>query len=236
MRLYQGDCLEIMQQLEDKSVDMVLCDLPYGCTRNKWDAIIPMGPLWEQYERIAKDNAAIVLFSNPPFTAQLILSNLKLYRYEIIWAKPQGTDFLNANRKPLKAHENIEVFYKHLPYYNRKGRMGKPYRSMTGRTSENWGGYERVVTENRDGRRCNTTVYHAPSPRGSHHPTEKPTELLAWLVGMYTRPGEVVLDNCMGSGSTGVACLETGRDFIGIERDSKYFEIAKERIEGAKKV
>lgn len=236
MRLYQGDCLEIMQQLEDKSADMVLCDLPYGCTRNKWDAIIPMGPLWEQYERIAKDNAAIVLFSNPPFTAQLILSNLKLYRYEIIWAKPQGTDFLNANRKPLKAHENIEVFYKHLPYYNRKGRMGKPYRSMTGRTSENWGGYERVVTENRDGRRCNTTVYHAPSPRGGHHPTEKPTELLAWLVGMYTRPGEVVLDNCMGSGSTGVACLETGRDFIGIERDSKYFEIAKERIEGAKKV
>lgn len=236
MRLYQGDCLEIMQQLEDKSVDMVLCDLPYGCTRNKWDAIIPMGPLWEQYERIAKDNAAIVLFSNPPFTAQLILSNLKLYRYEIIWAKPQGTDFLNANRKPLKAHENIEVFYKHLPYYNRKGRMGKPYRSMTGRTSENWGGYERVVTENRDGWRCNTTVYHAPSPRGGHHPTEKPIELLAWLVGMYTRPGEVVLDNCMGSGSTGVACLETGHDFIGIERDSKYFEIAKERIEGAKKV
>jgi site-specific DNA-methyltransferase (adenine-specific) len=158
MRLYQGDCLEIMQQLEDKSVDMVLCDLPYGCTRNKWDAIIPMGPLWEQYERIAKDNAAIVLFSNPPFTAQLILSNLKLYRYEIIWAKPQGTDFLNANRKPLKAHENIEVFYKHLPYYNRKGRMGKPYRSMTGRTSENWGGTRESLQKTATGgaatRRC----------------------------------------------------------------------------------
>ena len=236
MRLYQGDCLDVMRQIEDKSVDMVLCDLPYGCTRNKWDAVIPMGPLWEQYERIVKDNAAIVLFSNPPFTAQLILSNIKLYRYEIIWAKPQGTDFLNANRKPLKAHENIEVFYKHLPYYNRKGQAGKPYRSMTGRTSENWGGYERAVTENRDGRRCNTTVYHAPSPRCGHHPTEKPVELLAWLIRMYTRPGEVVLDNCMGSGSTGVACAETGRDFIGIERDGKYFEIARGRVESAKKV
>nr|DAK68095.1 MAG TPA: adenine-specific methyltransferase [Caudoviricetes sp.] len=172
MRLYQGDCLEIMQQLEDKSVDMVLCDLPYGCTRNKWDAIIPMGPLWEQYERIAKDNAAIVLFSNPPFTAQLILSNLKLYRYEIIWAKPQGTDFLNANRKPLKAHENIEVFYKHLPYYNRKGRMGKPYRSMTGRTSENWGGVResryrkpRRAALQHDGVPCAVTSRQPPSDR-----------------------------------------------------------------------
>lgn len=148
-----------MRQLEDKSVDMVLCDLPYGCTRNKWDAIIPMGPLWEQYERVAKDDAAIVLFSNPPFTARLILSNLKLYRYEIIWAKPQGTDFLNANRKPLKAHENIEVFYKRPPYYNRKGRQGKPYKSKTGSLSENWGGgtresLQKTATDDAATRRC----------------------------------------------------------------------------------
>lgn len=152
-----------MRQLEDKSVDMVLCDLPYGCTRNKWDAIIPMGPLWEQYERVAKDDAAIVLFSNPPFTAQLILSNLKLYRYEIIWAKPQGTDFLNANRKPLKAHENIEVFYKRPPYYNRKGRQGKPYKSRTGSTSENLGGgtrelLQRTATGGAATRQC--TMHH----------------------------------------------------------------------------
>lgn len=171
MRLYQGDCLDVMQQLEDKSVDMVLCDLPYGCTRNKWDAIIPMGPLWEQYERVAKDDAAIVLFSNPPFTAQLILSNLKLYRYEIIWAKPQGTDFLNANRKPLKAHENIEVFYKRPPYYNRKGRQGKPYKSRTGSTSENWGvresGYRepRWTTLQHDGVPCTITSRRPPSDR-----------------------------------------------------------------------
>ena len=140
MRLYKGDCLDIMQQLEDKSVDMILCDLPYGCTRNKWDIVIPMEPLWKQYERVAKDNAAIVLFSNQPFTTRLIMSNLKMYRYEIIWVKPQGTDFLNANRKPIKAHENIEVFYKRPPYYNRKGRQGKPYRAKGGTKSENWGG------------------------------------------------------------------------------------------------
>ena len=236
MRLYRGDCLDIMQQLEDKSVDMILCDLPYGCTRNKWDIVIPMEPLWKQYERVARDNAAIVLFSNQPFTTRLIMSNLKMYRYEIIWAKPQGTDFLNANRKPLKAHENIEVFYKRPPYYNRKGRQGKPYRARSGTKSENWGGYKSIVVENRDGRRYNTTVYPAPIPRRGHHPTEKPTELLKWLIGMYTRPGDIVLDNCMGSGSTGVACRETGRDFIGIERDEKYFEIAKERIGSTKKV
>lgn len=140
MRLYRGDCLKIMQQLDSKSVDMILCDLPYGCTRNKWDTVIPIELLWEQYERVAKDNAAIVLFSNQPFTTRLIMSNLKMYRYEIIWAKPQGTDFLNANRKPLKAHENIEVFYKRPPYYNRKGRQGKPYRAKSGTKSENWGG------------------------------------------------------------------------------------------------
>lgn len=142
MRLYRGDCLKIMQQLDSKSVDMILCDLPYGCTRNKWDTVIPMELLWEQYERVAKDNAAIVLFSNQPFTTRLIMSNLKMYRYEIIWAKPQGTDFLNANRKPLKAHENIEVFYKRPPYYNRKGRQGKPYRAKGGTKSENWGAQE----------------------------------------------------------------------------------------------
>lgn len=225
-----------MQQLDSKSVDMILCDLPYGCTRNKWDIVIPMEPLWEQYERVAKDNAAIVLFSNQPFTTRLIMSNLKMYRYEIIWAKPQGTDFLNANRKPLKAHENIEVFYKRPPYYNRKGRQGKPYRAKGGTKSENWGGYKSIVIENRDGRRCNTTVYHAPIPHRGHHPTEKPTELLKWLIGMYTRPGDTVLDSCMGSGSTGVACRETGRDFIGIERDEKYFEIARERIGSTKRV
>lgn len=228
-----------MQQLDSKSVDMILCDLPYGCTRNKWDTVIPMELLWEQYERVAKDNAAIVLFSNQPFTTRLIMSNLKMYRYEIIWAKPQGTDFLNANRKPLKAHENIEVFYKRPPYYDRKGRQGKPYRAKSGTKSEIfffWGGYKSIVVENRDGRRCNTTVYHAPIPRHGYHPTEKPTELLKWLIGMYTRPGDTVLDNCMGSGSTGVACLEMGRDFVGIERDEKYFEIARERIGSTKRV
>ena len=225
-----------MQQLDSKSVDMILCDLPYGCTRNKWDTVIPIELLWEQYERVAKDNAAIVLFSNQPFTTRLIMSNLKMYRYEIIWAKPRGTDFLNANRKPLKAHENIEVFYKRPPYYNRKGRQGKPYRGKSGPKSENWGEHKSIVVENRDGRRCNTTVYHAPIQRHGYHPTEKPVELLKWLIGMYTRPGDTVLDNCMGSGSTGVACLEMGRDFVGIERDEKYFEIARERIGSTKRV
>ena len=232
--LEQGDCLELMKKIPDKSVDMVLCDLPYGTTRNKWDCIIPLDVLWEHYERIVKQNGAIVLFSAEPFTSLLITSNLKLFRYDLIWSKPQGSDFLNANRKPLRSHENICLFYKSQPTYNAQKSDGKPYKAKSGETtSSNFGKFNgNFHTENKDGKRCPLTVlsFAGEHNRGKQHPTQKPTALLEYLIKTYTNECEVVLDNCMGSGSTGVACVNTGRQFIGMELDTNYFEIAKNRI------
>ena len=236
INLMQGDCLELMKTIPDASVDMILCDLPYGTTRNKWDSVIPMDLLWEQYNRIIKENGAVVLFSAEPFTSLLITSNLKQFRYDLIWAKTQGSDFLNANRKPLRAHENICVFYNKQPTYNAQKVNGKPYKAKSGEsTSSNFGSFSGSFhTENKDGKRCPLTVlnFAGEHNRGKKHPTQKPTALLEYLVKTYTNEGETVLDNCMGSGSTGVACVNTGRKFIGIELDPNYFEIAKKRIEG----
>ena len=227
-----GDCLELMKDIPDKSIDMILCDLPYGTTKNKWDSIIPLDKLWEQYERIIKDNGAIVLFSQMPFTAELTHSNLKLFKYEWIWEKDNGTGFLNAKKMPLKIHENILVFYKKIPTYNPQMRTGfKPYTCKQGSGSSNWnynenfGGY---VTEN-NGERYPIDIIKFKKDSGLH-PTQKPVALLEYLIKTYTNENETVLDNCMGSGSTGVACKELNRNFIGIELDEKYFNIAKERI------
>lgn len=231
--LRQGDCLEVMKDIPDKSVDMILCDLPYGTTKNKWDTIIDLNELWKGYERIIKDNGAIVLFSQMPFSAELVHSNLKLFRYEWVWKKENGTGFLNAKKMPLKIHENILVFYKKLPIYNPQMRKGfKPYTCKQGSGSSNWnynkdfGGY---ITKN-DGERYPIDIIEFKKDTGLH-PTQKPVALLEYLIKTYTNEGDVVLDNCMGSGSTGVACLNTNRNFIGIEIDEKYFEIAKNRIE-----
>lgn len=231
IQLFQGDCLELMKDIQDKSIDMILCDLPYGTTQNKWDCVIDLSLLWKQYKRIIKDNGAIVLFSQIPFTITLALSNIKYLRYEFIWVKEQGAGFLNAKKMPLKAHENILVFYKKLPVYNPQMRDGfNPY-VLTQRTaSKNYNNYNRVTTIS-DGERYPLDVLYFKRDRDRIHPTQKPVSLLEYLIKTYTNEGETVLDNCMGSGSCGVACRNTNRNFIGMELDKDYFEIAKKRIE-----
>lgn len=229
-----GDCLELMKNIPDESIDMILCDLPYGTTKNKWDSVIPLEELWMQYKRIIKDDGAIALFSQMPFTASLVNSNIKMFRYEWIWEKDNGTGFLNANKMPLKIHENIEIFYKKTPVYNPQMRTGfKPYKTFTGRKTTNYGDFDRVETKS-NGERYPIDIIKFKKDSGLH-PTQKPVALLEYLIKTYTNEGDVVLDNCMGSGSTGVACINTDRNFIGIELDEKYFNIAKERIEKCNK-
>ena len=229
----QGDCLELMKDIPDKSIDMVLCDLPYGTTKNKWDSVIPLNKLWKQYERIIKDNGAIVLFSQMPFSAELVHSNLKLFKYEWIWQKDNGTGFLNAKKMSLKIHENILVFYKKLPLYNPQMRTGfKPYKCKQGRHSTNYGAYEQGHITESNGERYPIDIIKFKKDSGLH-PTQKPVELLEYLIKTYTNEGETVLDNCMGSGSTGIACINTNRNFIGYELNEKYFKIAEKRINEA---
>ena len=230
--LHQGDCLELMRDIPDGSIDMVLCDLPYGTTaRNKWDCVLPYEDLWRQYERIIKQTGAICLFSQLPFDKTLAVSNMKMLRYEWIWKKTQGTGHLNAKRMPMKAHENILVFYKSLPTYNPQFREGTPYTCQSGRGSTNYREQKSVLTQN-DGFRYPLDVLEFKSDKGLH-PTQKPVALLEYLVKTYTNPGDLVLDNCMGSGSTGVACVNTGRRFIGMELEPGYFGIAEKRIQEA---
>ena len=246
--LRKGDCLKLMKNIPDKSIDMILCDLPYGTTHCKWDTIIPFEPLWEQYNRIIKDNGAILLFSSQPFTTDLINSNRKMFRYEIIWEKTMPSGFLNANKMPLRAHENVIVFYKHLPTYNPiKSRPEKknlrPIGSIRFNSRNHHEQYGKYKNANykyvEDGTRYPTDVIKFSNWNGSlfgntknatKHPTQKPVSLLEYLIKTYTNEGETVLDNCMGSGSTGVACVNTARNFIGIELDDTYFDIARKRI------
>lgn len=236
--LRQGDCLELMKDIEDKSVDMICCDLPYGTTANSWDSVIPFEPLWQQYSRIIKDHGAIVLFSQMPFGASLINSAPKSlpFRHEWIWEKTRATGFLNSHRVPLRAHENILVFYKHLPTYNPQFTAGKPYRSVKqGKMTSNYHQTKgtKVVTQS-DGQRYPRDVIRIENSNNkSFHPTQKPTRLLDYLIKTYTNPNDLVLDNCMGSGSTGVSCVETGRNYVGMELDQHYFEVAKGRIKRA---
>lgn len=231
--LKQGDCLELMKDIPDNSIDMILCDLPYGTTNNKWDKKIDLQALWEQYKRIIKANAAIVLFSQMPFCVDLIVSNRKWFRYEWIWQKSQGTGFLNAKRMPLKIHENILIFYDKLPTYNPQFEKGKKHsRGNPGGLSDNYGKFERICGDKSDYYYPVDVIKFSKSA-DRLHPTQKPVDLLEYLIKTYTNEGETVLDNCMGSGSTGVACVNTNRNFIGFELDEHYFEIAKKRIEEA---
>ena len=234
IQLFNGDCLEVMKDIPDKSVDMILCDLPYGTTQNKWDTVIDLEKLWEQYERVIKDNGAIVLFAQTPFDKVLGASNLKLLKYEWIWDKKLGTGHLNSKKMPMKRHENILVFYKKLPTYNPQMTKGDPYnKGMVHGKSSNYGKQREVVDKNVTGERYPTSIveFSNANRKNRVHPTQKPVELLEYLIKTYTNEGELVLDNCMGSGSTGVACVNTNRKFIGIELDEHYFGIAKERIE-----
>ncbi len=229
IELFHGDCIEVMKTIPDKSVDMVLCDLPYGTTRNKWDSIIPLKPLWGEYKRIIKRNGAIVLFSQMPFSASLVASNYNWFRYEWLWEKSQGTGHLNVRKMPLKKHENILVFYKKLPTYNPQFTSGKPYVATNSIHSSNYGKQKDDITTVNDGKRYPTDILHFNSEHGLH-PTQKPVPLLEYLIKTYSNECNVILDNCMGSGSTGVACLNSGRNFIGIEKDDHYFNVAQNRL------
>jgi site-specific DNA-methyltransferase (adenine-specific) len=241
-KVLHGDCLDRIPQIEDKSIDMILCDLPYGTTRNKWDSIIPLDELWEQYNRVIKDNGVICLTSAEPFTSMLVTSNLKMFRYDIIWEKQKGSDPLNANRKPLRSHENILVFYKKLPVYNPQFECGEPYMGRKDKSvkSSNFNTADQVKGEgSSSGKRYPKTVIRF-SNEGMNsknlHPTQKPVKLFEWLTKTYTNEGETVLDNCLGSGTTAVACINTNRNFIGIEKEWNYCEIANKRIEEARQL
>lgn len=234
INLYNGDCVNLMKEIPDRSVDMILCDLPYGTTKNKWDNIIPFDVLWNEYLRTIKNNGAIVLFADGMFTARLMMSNQKYWRYNLIWNKQRGCDFLNANVKPLKSHEDICIFYKHKPTYNKQYWYPTPYKLIkNGSLSNNYGDRGTAYTESKDGKRNPLSVLSFPRDGKKVHPTQKPVALLEWLIKTYTNEGETVLDNCMGSGSTGVACVNTKRNFVGMELDDNYFEIARERINNA---
>ena len=227
--IYNEDCLEGMKRIPDKSVDMILCDLPYGTTKNKWDSIIPLGKLWEQYERVIKGNGAIVLFGSQPFTTALNNSNTKLYRYEWIWIKNNSTGFQLANKRPMKKHEIISVFYNKQPTYNPQGLQ--PYGKVNKRGSmgDNW---DEMSSNQYIQKYTNypTQLLEYSYDKEKLHPTQKPVALFEYLIKTYTNEGETVLDNCMGSGTTAIACLNTNRNFIGFELDKEYFDMANERI------
>lgn len=231
INLKQGDCLELMKDIPDRSIDMILCDLPYGTTQNKWDTIIPFDKLWEQYNRIIKDNGAIVLTATPSFSALLGASNIKMFRYSWYWKKPH-TGQLNSHRMPLKNVEEVLVFYKKQPTYNPQFTQGNPYivSRKNYKGSECYGRQKDHDTVS-DGRRFPMQILEFSEKEKKIHPTQKPVTLLEYLIKTYTNENETVLDNCMGSGSTGVACIRTNRNFIGYELEQKYFDIAKERIE-----
>jgi DNA modification methylase len=231
--LQAGDCLELMKALPGASVDMVMCDLPYGTTRNKWDSVIDLTALWAEYKRVCR--GAIVLTAQAPFDKVLGVSNIGMLRYEWIWRKEAGTGFLNAKKAPLKDHENVLVFYDKLRTYNPQMRSGfRPYKCKKGGDTTNYrpGLSDNIVTES-SGERYPVTVLEFPRDKTKLHPTQKPLALMEYMVRTYTNPGDVVLDNCMGSGTTGVACVNAGRRFIGMEMDPGYFAIARDRIAAA---
>lgn len=236
INLIHGDCLQIMDQIPSGTVDMVCCDMPYGTTNCKWDAVIDLEQLWNHYNRIVKPDGAIVLFAQTPFDKVLGVSNLENLRYEIIWEKPAATGFFNAKKMPLKAHENILVFYRKLPTYNPQKTTGHA-RKSAGRKeigSEVYGkGVKKTNYDSTERYPRSVQKISRESKVGGLHPTQKPVPLIEWLVKTYTDDGDTVLDNTMGSGTTGVACKNLGRRFIGIELDDSYFEVAKTRIEAA---
>lgn len=236
IQLIKGDCLVEMQNIPAKSIDCIICDLPYGTTACKWDTIIPFEPLWAQYKRIIKDNGAIVLFGTEPFSSLIRMSNLKEYRYDIIWEKSRFTNFLFVKKQIAKVHENISIFYKKQPTYNPQMEKGEPYfRKGTGRPKTKDLMDNPAIDNgkvNESGDRYPKSIQKFPFHNvGNFHPTEKPIDLIKFLVKTYTNENDTVLDNTMGSGTTGVACKNLNRSFIGIEMDDKYFEIAKNRIE-----
>ena len=237
-KLLHGDCLELMKKIPDNSIDMILCDLPYNCTANKWDIPIPLVSLWEQYKRISKPNTPIVLFGSGMFSAELMKSQPKLWKYNLIWQKTQPTGFLNAKKMPLRNHEDILVFYDKLPTYNPQkttGHIRKVSTAAHKRNSKKTTDYGEHGLSNYDSTErypLSVITFAKDSQKSALHPTQKPVALLEYLIKTYTNEGDLVLDNCMGSGSTGVACINTNRNFIGIEKEEEYYKIAQDRLKG----
>ena len=229
-KIFCEDCLIGMKRIPDGTIDAVICDLPYGTTRNQWDSVIPLDKLWAEYRRITKPNAAIVLFTQQPFTSALVMSNPQMFRYEWVWQKENATGFLNANKMPMKVHENILVFYQKMPVYNPVMRTGfQSYKTTTGSQTSNYGSFKKLQTES-NGKRYPTDVLMFARDSGGFHPTQKPVELLRYLIQTYTDEGMLVLDNCMGSGTTAVACIKENRHYVGFEVEKRYFDAAQERI------
>ena len=232
--LKQGDCLELMKEIPDKSIDMILTDPPYGTTACKWDTIIALDKLWNECRRIIKPNGGVLLFSSQPFTTILNYSNIKEFRHEWIWEKEQGANFMNVKYQPYKVHEIVSVFSKEKCNYYPQMTDGKPYISGKGTSGDITGNVIKTQTKN-NGTRYPRSIqkFTTDKAKGSFHPTQKPILLLEYLINTYSKQFETVLDFTMGSGSTGVACINTNRNFYGIELDTTYFEIAKKRIEDA---
>jgi len=243
-KVINGDCLEMMKSIPDVSIDMILCDLPYGTTACKWDVIIPFDKLWKQYERIVKPNGAIVLFSSEPFSSYLRLSNIKYYRYDIIWDKETGNGSVLCSKRPLKQFEKINIFYGKQPFYNPQMTSRDKSKYRKPRDMKNWEG---EVNETMLLKRVNQSKYNELemyptdilkfnckskelNTKHKIHPTQKPLDLFEWLIKTYTRENETVLDNCAGSGTTAIACINTNRNYILIEKEEKYFDIINERI------
>ena len=240
IKLYQGDCIELMKSIPDNSIDMVLCDLPYKETGNKWDRGIDLKAVFDEYRRIIKEDGCIALNGTMKFGFQLYEVASDLYKYEWVWEKDNGTNAPNVNFQPFRIHEYVFIFGKGrvtngtrtpMKYYPQRTE-GNPYTQMSGRMSENWkGGLKNIVTDNPTGLRHPKTIQKFTRDKSGLHPTQKPVAMCEYFIKTYTSEGATVLDNCMGSGSTGVACVNSNRNFIGIELDERYFNIAKERIE-----
>jgi DNA modification methylase len=233
-QVIQGDYLDVMPNIPDKSINMILCDLPYGATQNKWDSVIDLTKLWEQYKRIIKDNGAIALTSQGLFTAKLIISNEEWFKYKIVWIKSKSTNFLNAKKQPLRKHEDICIFYKQQPIYNPQMTDGDPYDKGI-RKDQHTGsyGYFKPSHSKSDGKRYPTDVIYlktAETEGKGVHPTQKPIELGRYLIRTFTNPGDIVLDNACGSGSFLLSAILENRKYIGIEKNSDYLEICKKRI------
>lgn len=238
INLWFDDCFNVMPEIKDHSIDLILADLPYGTTACKWDSVLPLDKLWEEYKRIIKPNGAIVLTSAQPFTWKLCSSNPTWFKYEIIWEKPNGTNPMLVKKQPFRSHENILVFYKKQPTYNPQMTYG--HSNYSGFTDINKtlgevysGSKNKLISRhrnNKDGSRYPRSVQKFSQDR-SGHPTKKPVELMSWLIKSYSNPGDLVLDNTMGEGTTGVACVKEDRKFIGIEMNKNYFDVAVKSIE-----
>lgn len=235
--IYNGDCLEVMKDIEDKSISLIICDLPYGVTaRNKWDEVIPFDKLWEQYERIIKDNGAIILTAQQPFTTNLIMSNPKLFRYTLVWEKTTPTGFLNANKMPLRSHEDIVVFYKKLPTYNpqkttgHKRKVSKAEHKVNGKMSTNYGDFKKTTYDSTERYPTSVLTFSTDKQKCAIHPTQKPLKLWEWLILSYSNENDLILDNCSGSFTTAVACDNLKRKWICIEKEKEYCEAGKNRI------